>query len=211
MAVVWSTDRGVLELPVQFIGVERVGEIVSAWRVRVTGPAARVQRRHFVRVPYATPVILTVVEPEDDPFVGIPAPRTEAAPQVAPAAAAGGAGLDAAGPDAAGLDSEPCAPALPASPLLGKTVDLSEGGMRCVVDHELPVDTKVIAGFAFGEDNFRLEARIVRSFPYRDRSGQTDPPKWDTGVRFVNPDLSGDVLRKNIFAEQMRLRRSNGR
>jgi hypothetical protein len=230
MAIVWSTDRGVLELPVQFMDVQRVSEVVSAWRVRVTGPAARVQRRHFVRVPYVTPVILTFVEPLVEPVGEIPAQRAEEpaavpGPATAPVGAAAAALARPAAPARpvapAGLprpatQAGPAGPAAAAgpgipSPVAGATADLSEGGLRCVIDRELPPDTRVIAGFTFGEDDFRLEARVVRSFPYTDRSGRGEPPRWDTGVRFVNPDLSGDVLRKNVFAEQMRVRRGNGR
>jgi hypothetical protein len=176
MAIVWSTARGVLELPVAFLDVERVGEIVSAWRVRVTGPAVRVQRRHFVRVTFVTPLVLTLLDLDEKPSLEALTP----APAPAPA------------------------------PVKGATVDLSEGGLRCVLECELPAEAPVTAQFAFGAEAFRLEARIVRAFPHAERPGYTGPPRWDTAVRFVNPDLAGDSLRKSIFAEQMRQRRSNG-
>lgn len=173
MGLVWATERGVLELPVAFQDVVRVGEVVSAWRVRVVGPAVRVQRRHFVRVAFAGPILVRLRVEDDE------------------SATPGGAGPSAAVP--------------------GMTIDMSEGGLRCVLETELIAETPVNVSFAFNGDDFALDARIVRAFAHTERAGYRGEPRWDTAIRFVNPDLAGDALRKGIFAEQLRARRATGR
>jgi hypothetical protein len=166
MWVVWFNERGVSRLPVEFLSLEQVGEIVSAWRLRVCGPAERVQRRHFVRVAHVTPLLITLLDDSG-------APTGQAA-------------------------------------LRGMTSDLSEGGLLCVLEEELPSDCQAVVSFAFLGDDFRLEARVVRAFPNRDRhTGRSG--NWATAISFINPDAAGDSLRKGIFAEQLRIRRVNGR
>lgn len=56
--VTWLTQRGIHELPTVYRGSERVHDTVRVWRLRVTGPAYRVQRRRFFRVPCSFPVVL---------------------------------------------------------------------------------------------------------------------------------------------------------
>lgn len=175
MSIVWSTVRGVLELPVEFVDVQRVGEIVAAWRVQVTGAAVRVQRRNYVRVPLVTPIVLTVD--------------------------------DQAGAEGTAIEET----TIEGGPVEGSTVDVSEGGLRCVLAQELAAETPVQVSFSFGDDHFDLEGRIVRAFPHTERPGYQGEARWDTAVRFINADLAADTLRKCIFAEQMRIRRETGR
>jgi hypothetical protein len=208
MAIVWSTTRGVLELPVEFVDVQRVGEVVSAWRVRVTGAAVRVQRRHFVRVAFVTPIVVSLDRPEDDEGAAPDAGSGEPVPSVP-------VQVDPVQVDPVQVVPVQVVPAQasPAEPVTveGFTADVSEGGLRCVLAEELAGETPVHVSFAFGTDRFRLEARIVRAFAHAERPGYQGEPRWDTAVRFVDPDLAADALRKCIFAEQMRLRRETGR
>ncbi len=52
----WLTPIGVFELPTAFHGREKVGPVVRAWRLAVTGGAVRAQRRRFVRAAWSGPV-----------------------------------------------------------------------------------------------------------------------------------------------------------
>ncbi|GAA4628381.1 PilZ domain-containing protein [Cellulomonas oligotrophica] len=219
MTLVWPTERGVLELPVTFARIDRVAEGVRGWRLVVVGSATRLQRRQFVRVPVGLPVSVET-RPED-----AMTPRHPVAD--------------------------------------GMTIDLSEGGLRCVLHDRLPDDHPVTVTFAFGEAQFRLAARVVRAAPWVDRrkarvpgarvvddgsdrhdhgghdhdgsdhdgsgtdadAGTTDVPavvphvrtresaasRWSTAIRFVDPDEAGPALRRAIFAEQIRMRRTRDR
>jgi hypothetical protein len=186
LALIWATDRGVLELPVAFHEVVRVGELVSAWRVRVIGPAVRVQRRHFVRVAFSGSILIYPrIEETDDLGPTIPAPRMP--------------GLPLPSPDDGSQVAQ------------GTTVDISEGGLRCVVDSEFEAEAPVVVSFAYAGEDFRLDARVVRAWVHTEKPSYRGEPRWETAIRFSNPDLAGDGLRKGIFAEQLRQRRSSGR
>ncbi|WP_142160743.1 PilZ domain-containing protein [Cellulomonas sp. SLBN-39] len=205
MTLVWPTERGVLELPVRFVRIDRMAEGVRGWRLVVVGSATRLQRRQFVRVPVGLPVSVET-RPEDS-----------------------------------GTPRHPVAD--------GMTIDLSEGGLRCVLHDRLPDEHPVTVTFAFGEAQFRLAARVVRAAPWVDRrkarvpgarvvddgsdrqdhdhdgpddDAATGAPgtvphvrtresaasRWSTAIRFVDPDEAGPALRRAIFAEQVRMRRT---
>lgn len=202
MTLVWPTERGVLELPVRFVRIDRMAEGVRGWRLVVVGSATRLQRRQFVRVPVGLPVSVET-RPEDS-----------------------------------GTPRHPVAD--------GMTIDLSEGGLRCVLHDRLPDEHPVTVTFAFGEAQFRLAARVVRAAPWVDRrkarvpgarvvddgsdrhdhdhdgpdddaatgavphvrSRESAASRWSTAIRFVDPDEAGPALRRAIFAEQIRMRRT---
>lgn len=52
--VSWSDAEGVLRLPAELLAVQRAS--VPLWHFRAMGPAARVQRRHAVRLPLSLPL-----------------------------------------------------------------------------------------------------------------------------------------------------------
>lgn len=58
----WVTDRGVHEVPVRYVSRERIGPVVLGWRLTVTGPVSRIQRRAHARVDLAVPVQVAVLD-----------------------------------------------------------------------------------------------------------------------------------------------------
>ncbi|MFN8074015.1 MAG: PilZ domain-containing protein [Kineosporiaceae bacterium] len=186
-ALVWATQRGVVELPTRYRDTQTLDQGLRVWLLEVDGPAVRVQRRAFVRVPLSVPVTVRTS-------------RLDAA--VPPPAAA--ASADAPGASGAREGD----PAAPPELLDGRTLDLSEGGLRCVLPAPaLPPDLPVDVAFAVNGDQFRLKAAIVRAVP--GRAGARGPSgTFETAIRFVEPGSRGDDLRRLVFAEQLRLRRS---
>jgi hypothetical protein len=65
--VVWPTPVGLHALPTRYQGRSLVGPAVRAWRLAIDGPAERVQRRRFFRVPWVAPVTLEVSPPDSSP------------------------------------------------------------------------------------------------------------------------------------------------
>ncbi|HET9657694.1 MAG TPA: PilZ domain-containing protein [Kineosporiaceae bacterium] len=61
--VTWPTPVGLCELPTRYEGRVRVGPAVRAWRLAVTAPATRAQRRRYFRVPWISPVTLEIRGP----------------------------------------------------------------------------------------------------------------------------------------------------
>lgn len=96
-------------------------------------------------------------------------------------------------------------PAPPAAgTLTGRTTDLSEGGLRCLlVGDPLSAGTEVRTTLARPDgQQLHLPGRVLRSDPAR-----RAPDHADTVVRFADPEATGDDVRRVIFAEQLRLRR----
>jgi hypothetical protein len=62
----WVTERGVHEVPCRYLDRELIGPRVLGWRVAVTGPVSRLQRRAHARVDLAVPIQLTFLTREDD-------------------------------------------------------------------------------------------------------------------------------------------------
>jgi hypothetical protein len=93
-----------------------------------------------------------------------------------------------------------------AAVLQGVTVDLSEGGAFCSVAPDSPPYTGngVVITLTLGERTMRLPAVVVRQIPSEGRK----PPRWGLGLRFDDPDEYGDVIRREVFAGQLRARQS---
>ena len=86
----------------------------------------------------------------------------------------------------------------------GRTTDLGEGSLRCLVvgaplDAGRPVDAAVRLA---DSTTLRLPGVVLRS----DQAARA-PDHADTVVRFENPEAHGDDVRRVVFAEQLRLRR----
>ena len=86
--------------------------------------------------------------------------------------------------------------------LAGTLVDMSEGALRCVVDiakaDELETD-EVNATFRFGDHQFDIPARIT----FR-RSGTQPSEVIQLIVVFDEPVREADLLRRQVFAQQLR-------
>lgn len=57
----WPTERGLMELPVAFLGKKLARNSVDVWQVEVVGPAVRTERRKFFRVSMTLPVRIEVL------------------------------------------------------------------------------------------------------------------------------------------------------
>lgn len=60
--VSWLTPAGVFEVPTAFEGRDMVGPVVKAWRLVVTGPTVRAQRRRFVRTSWTAPLRVRIAD-----------------------------------------------------------------------------------------------------------------------------------------------------
>jgi hypothetical protein len=182
--VTWVSTDGLYDLPAGFVERVVVGPVVWAWRVEVTGRAQRAQRRQFVRVPWRSPVRLDVVT-----VVRFGGPVHES---------------DAAATDP---DAEPTSDAQDEGTVHGDTLDLSEGGIRCVLPPPpLPMGQPVRVHLTVQEQALVLDGTVVRVRVAEPKPGAR--PVCETGICFTEPDEYGDLLRKAVFSEQLRLRRS---
>jgi hypothetical protein len=149
----WLAPTGVFELPTAFDGQGQVGPAVRAWRLIVTGPTCRAQRRRFVRISWVSPVRV----------------RT--------------------GERAAS----------------GNTVDLGEGGVRCLLPPP-PLDTgatvEIRLDCPFGP--LTMDGSVLRAQPRATAAGSLA----ETVIAFADPDLHGDTVRRLVFEQQLRARRS---
>ena len=88
---------------------------------------------------------------------------------------------------------------------VGRTQDVSEGGVLCALEPPaLLTDAPVQVDLAIEGVELSIRAFVVRTFPVRERGGD---PVVVTAVRFENPEEYGDVVRRAVFAEQMRNRK----
>ncbi len=194
--VTWMSDRGPCQLPGAFVGVQRLGEggSLRGWWLEVVGPSIRVQRRMFFRVPMSLPVTLAV-----DPLVAdVPDAEDE--------------DLD---PDWSDPDGEAKSERIVA--VQGRTLDVSEGGLRCTVNQELPEGVhRLVVRLALRDQVLSLPARVVRT-QIVERQGRSDRPgssgthrAIEVALRFENPEEFGDLVRRTLFEHQLRERRRVG-
>ncbi len=184
--VSWPTPVGLFELPTDFDGRERVGPVVRAWRLRVRGPALRAQRRRYVRVPWTGPVTVEL-------------PGSVSAPEP------GGCNVPPAQlPPESGDPPEDGEAAAPRA-LAGTMVDLSEGGIRCLLPPPaLAAGTRIRVVLAVAGQVLAPAAEVVWT-----RAATTGIGSFaETGVSFENPEEHGDLLRRVVFTEQLRTRRA---
>ncbi len=176
--VSWPTPVGLYELPTAFEGRERVGPAVRAWRLRVTGPALRVQRRRYVRVAWTGPVTI-----ELPGAVSAPAPGSPPS-------------LDPDVPEPGDVGDRR---------LAGAMVDLSEGGLRCLLPRPvLPPGTDITVALAVAGRLVRASGQVVWSRPTTTPVGGFA----ETGIAFDDPDEHGDLLRRAVFSAQVQARRA---
>jgi hypothetical protein len=86
----------------------------------------------------------------------------------------------------------------------GRTTDLGEGGLRCLLQSDPLASGAPVEATLDLPDGSALRAGgvVLRS----DRAARA-PDHADTVVRFDDPEATGDAVRAVIFAEQLRLRR----
>jgi hypothetical protein len=65
----WVTDRGKFEVTGRYVSRERIGPVLIGWRLQVTGPVSRTQRRAHARVDVTVPVGIALPDgvPDDGP------------------------------------------------------------------------------------------------------------------------------------------------
>lgn len=193
--VSWVGPDGVYDLPTGFVSREMVGPVVRAWRVEVTGLAERAQRRRFVRVPCTKPIVVDVIP------VATLVPHVDTGDGVEGGAEVGG-GADTGGGAEAGGD-----PWSEGGTVHGSTLDLSEGGTRCVLPPP-PVCSgqPVRVHLEVEGEQLALDGTVVRVKMTAAKPGAR--PRCETGIVFTEPDLYGDLLRRFVFSEQLRSRRT---
>jgi hypothetical protein len=179
--VLWTTDRGLVELPAAYVATEDGGNGIRTWRLRVDGPAIRIERRRFFRVVLTMPM-----------HVEIPRSASHYIERVR-------VGVGGEAPEVAGKVQGDVL-ALP-----GHTVDISEGGMRALLPTPaLPPGADVHITFTAVGVNLRMRSLVIRSTP-----GHGDAEDLcETSLQFTEPGTYADVMRKVVYAEQLRQRRS---
>lgn len=174
----WLMPRGVGMLPVAFVGLESTNRGLRQWRLAVSGPPFREQRRRFVRVAISLPTALRVQS--DLRQLDLDQQRL---------------------PETAGVDDT--LPVLP-DVIQARVIDVSEGGMLCTSTGQvLPDHLPVTCTFTLDAHQFQVEARVVRSVGERSRS-QT---RIRTALSFEVGGKQADLLRALVFQEQRRAAR----
>jgi hypothetical protein len=179
--VLWTTDRGLVELPAAYVATEDGGNGIRTWRLVVDGPAIRIERRRYFRVELTMPM-----------HVEIPRSASHYIERVR-------VGVGGEMPEVTGKVQGDVL-ALP-----GHTVDISEGGVRCLLPPPaLPPGADVHLSFTSEGTTLRMRSLVIRATPGR---GDTED-LCETSLQFTEPGTYADVMRKVVYAEQLRLRRA---
>lgn len=179
--VLWTTDRGLVELPAAFVAIEDGGNNVRLWRLRTDGPAIRIERRRYFRVMLTMPM-----------HVEIPRSASHYIERVR-------VGVGGEEPEVVGQVKGDVL-ALP-----GHTVDISEGGVRCMLPPpSLPPGADVHIAFSAEGAVLRMRSLVIRSTPVVIEGEEI----CETSLQFTEPGTYADVMRKVVYAEQLRQRRS---
>jgi hypothetical protein len=175
----WHTPRGLWMLPTAFLKQETNPNGLRSWRLSVTGPPRRDQRRRYVRVPWQLSAELEI--------------RRD---------------LSALDVDRRQLiEHNGTAEALASLPdqLTARAVNVSEGGMLCMTAGPvLPTYLPLIARFTLGPTSFVVPAYVVWSL-LRDAKA---PMGVENALAFDDPAVEGDALRPLLFQAQLKARRA---
>jgi len=183
-ALQWPTERGLCTLPVTLQNEESGENGLRLWRVKVSGPVRRHDRRRYVRAPWSLPAQLIVrhdleaLPPERRHLVE----RTGIKTQI--------------------HDLPECYEAT--------AVNVSEGGLLCLSSAPvMPALLPLIARFTIEQTCFETPASIVWSM-LREGTGQGTGKKAvvESAVSFDDPGRLGEVLRPLVFQAQLRARRA---
>lgn len=172
----WPGPYGIWILPVTFVDEQMIREGLRAWTVEVLGQPRQAERRSFVRV--AWDLALTLQSLSAAEVRQLLSSRDGRATLVTE----GGGG-----------------------PLPGRSVNISEGGIRCLVPSPaLALGVGVMVGVEISGEDFHLPGRVQWVRP----TGCHGAKEFDLAVAFDDPGRCGDRLRPLLFAEQLRLRRA---
>ena len=171
-------------LPVAFLDQEATPGGLRVWRLRVTGPPRRKERRQFVRVPWSLPTRLEI--PHDPASLG---------PQMRRLV------------DRFGLQAD-----LAQLPTLieGIAVNVSEGGLLCLSPKPvLPANLPLTVRFTIESACFEVGCSVVWSLA-RERDTANEPGLLtvESALVFLDPRRYGEVLRPLLFQAQLRGRRA---
>jgi len=175
----WHTPSGLWMLPTAFQAQETTGYGLRVWRLLVSGPPRRDQRRQYVRVPWSLPADLEVRHDLN--------------------------ALD--GDRQRLLDHHGIPDQIAALPhrLEARAVNVSEGGLLCMtLGPVLPAHLPLITRFTLDSVKFEIAASVVWSL-VRDNPAQM---AVENALAFDNPELEGDALRPLLFQAQLRARRA---
>lgn len=179
-ALQWVTSRGLCMLPCSFQAAESPARGLRMWRVHVTGPVRREERRRFVRVSWSVPAEV-VIRRDLDALPPAARQRVERA------------GIHALLAD------------LPER-FTAQAVNFSEGGLRCrSPEPVLPEGLALTVRFTLEERDFEAAAYVVWSLLRRDASRDCNV---ESALAFEEPQKHGEVLRPLMFAAQLRARRA---
>lgn len=91
--------------------------------------------------------------------------------------------------------------------LAGHTVDLSEGGLRCLVPGPpLAPGASLMIWLQVEDSQMELQATVVRSDPAEnDESGEG---LCETSLRFIDAGQHADAMRRIVFTQQLRARQN---
>jgi hypothetical protein len=175
----WATTEGICTLPTAFEARELIGNNLRVWRLKVTGPPRRDQRRRYFRVQSAIPTQLAIRRDleELDPerlrtleFSGV-LEKLETLPES----------------------------------LAAVSLNISEGGLRCMTPEPvLPADLPLITRFTLGTTWFVIPAHVIWS-ELRQHEGKQ---LVESALEFDDPGAQGDVLRPLLFEVQLKARRA---
>jgi hypothetical protein len=184
-ALQWPTDRGLCTLPVQLLTEEAGPTGLRLWRVRVTGPVRRHERRRYVRAPWALPTQIHVRQDIE----ALPSERRHLV-------------------ERAGIKQR--LGELPET--YGATcVNVSEGGLLCVSPAPvMPALLPLVVRFTIEDTCFETSASIVWSLLREGTvpgTGAGEGAVVESAIAFDEPGRLGELLRPLVFQAQLRARR----
>jgi hypothetical protein len=182
-ALQWPTERGMCNLPARLDAEELGPNGLRLWRVTVTGPVTRFERRRYVRAPWELPAELLVRRDLD----ALAADRRHHVER---------AGIPEKLKD---LPEKYDATAL----------NVSEGGLLCASGGPLLLsDLPLIARFTIEQHCFETPASVIWSV-LREGTGEGTGKDavFESAIAFDDPSKYGEVLRPLVFQAQLRARR----
>jgi len=182
-ALQWPTARGLCTLPVELLAEDTGPAGLRLWRVKVTGPVRRHERRRYVRVPWSLPAELMVRRDLE----ALPAERRAVVER---------AGIRKV------LEELP-------EFYEATAVNVSEGGLLCVSPAPvMPALLPLMVRFTIEQTCFETAASIVWSVLREGTGAGTGKPAVvESAISFDDPGKYGEVLRPLVFQAQLRSRR----
>jgi len=175
----WHTPSGLWMLPTAFQAQETTGYGLRVWRLKISGPPRRDQRRQFVRVPWSIRADLEV--------------RRDLS------------SLD--GDRRRLLEHHGLPDRMPGLPrrLEARAVNVSEGGLLCMTSGPvLPPHLPLMTRFTLDSVTFEIPAAVVWSVI----SDNPTHLSVENALAFDDPSVEGDVLRPLLFQAQLQARRA---